>query len=65
VSAVSSAVPDPAEVLAVYLREAVSESRLAYEFNATSYTFSAMTACIAAEQALEVLRAALGEDELL
>jgi hypothetical protein len=55
----SAAVPDPASVLAAYLREAVAESRLAYEFNPTSYTFSAMSACIAAEQALECLRAAL------
>ena len=52
----STAVPDPANVLAAYLREAVAESRLAYEFNPTSYTFSAMSACIAAEQALECLR---------
>jgi len=32
----STAVPDPASVLAAYLREAVEESRLAYEFNPTS-----------------------------
>jgi hypothetical protein len=55
----STAVPDPASVLAAYLREAVAESVLAYEFNATSYTFSAMNACIAAERALDVLRGAL------
>jgi hypothetical protein len=59
----STAVPDPASVLAAYLREAVEESRLAYEFNATSYTFSAMSTCIAAERALDVLRGAL-EDSL-
>jgi hypothetical protein len=56
---VSTAVPDPANVLAAYLREATKQSRLAYGFNAPSYTFSAMNACIAAEQALECLRAAL------
>jgi hypothetical protein len=53
---VSTAVPDPASVLVAYLREATEESRLAYEFSANSYTFSAMSACIAAEQALECLR---------
>ena len=35
------------------IREAVVESKLAYEFNANSYSFSAMDACIAAERALE------------
>jgi hypothetical protein len=44
------------------LREATAESRLAYEFNACSYTFAAMNACIAAERALEVLREALGDE---
>jgi hypothetical protein len=39
-------------MLEAILGEATAESRLAYEFNATSYTFSAMTACIAAERAL-------------
>ena len=41
------------------LREAITESKLAYEFNACSYAFAAMNACIAAERALEVLREAL------
>jgi hypothetical protein len=43
------------------IREAVVESKLAYEFNANSYSFSAMDACIAAERALENLREALTE----
>ena len=45
--------------LDVALREAVTESRLAYEFSAGSYSFAAMNACIVAERALEVLRDAL------
>jgi hypothetical protein len=45
--------------LDVALREAVAESRLAYELSANSYTFAAMNACVAAERALEVLRDAL------
>jgi hypothetical protein len=55
----STAVPDPASVLAAYLREATGQSRFAYEFSANSYSFSAMNACIAAEQALKCLREAL------
>jgi hypothetical protein len=51
--------PGTNELLFLALREAVTESRLAYEFNATSYTISAMSACIAAERALGVLREAL------
>jgi len=57
----SSAVPDPAEVLAAYLREANAQSRLGYSFVPNSYTYSAMQACLAAEQALEALREALAE----
>jgi hypothetical protein len=45
------------------LREAVAESKLAYEFNANSYTFAAMTACMGAERALDVLREALEDSE--
>jgi hypothetical protein len=41
------------------LREALAESKLAYEFAANSYSFSAMDACMRAERALEVLRDAL------
>ena len=41
------------------LREAVAESKLAYEFAANSYSFSAMNACMGAERALDVLREAL------
>ena len=38
------------------LRDAVAESKLAYEFAANSYSFSAMDACMRAERALDVLR---------
>jgi hypothetical protein len=55
----SSAVPDPAAVLATYLREAITEAKLAYDFLPVSYTYSALQACLAAEQALAVLRDAL------
>jgi len=55
----SSALPDPAAVLAAYLREAVAEARIAYEFVPISHTYSALQACLAAEQALAVLRDAL------
>jgi hypothetical protein len=47
--------------LEVALRGAVDDSKLAYEFAANSYSFSAMNACMAAERALEVLRDALEE----
>ena len=43
------------------VREAVAESKLAYGLGASTYTFSAMNACIAAERALEVLRDALAD----
>jgi hypothetical protein len=45
------------------LREAVAESKLAYEFAANSYSFSAMNACMGAERALDVLREALEDSE--
>jgi hypothetical protein len=41
------------------LREAVAESKLAYEFNANSYSYSCLSACLAAERALDVLRETL------
>jgi hypothetical protein len=46
------------------LREAVAESKLAYELNANSYSYSCLSACLAAERALEVLRAAIEESYL-
>jgi hypothetical protein len=40
-------------------REAVAESKLAYDFIANSYSYSAMNACMGAERALDVLQDAL------
>jgi len=41
------------------LGEAVAETKLAYEFNPNSYSYSAMNACMRGERALEILRDAL------
>jgi len=43
------------------VREAVAESKLAYELGASTYTFSTMNACIAAERAVEMLRDAFAD----
>ena len=43
------------------VREAVAESKLAYGLGASTYTFSTMSACIAAERALDGLRDALAD----
>jgi hypothetical protein len=55
----SGALPDPAMVLALYVREAIAEAKLAYDFVPSSYTYSALQACLAAEHALAALREAL------
>ncbi len=44
------------------IREAVRQSRLAYEFSPNSYTHGSLSACLAAENALGVTRAHLSED---
>jgi hypothetical protein len=44
------------------IREAVRQSRLAYEFSPNSYTYGSLSACLAAENALDVIRAYLSED---
>ena len=49
--------------LAAELREAIDQAKLGYEFAPNSYSYGALSACLAAEQALSVLRAAL-ESEL-
>jgi len=41
------------------LRDAVAESKLAYGLSTNSYSYSCLSACLAAERALEVLRDAL------
>jgi hypothetical protein len=56
---VSAALPDPAKVLDAYLREAVAEIKVAYDLVPNSYTYRAMQACMAAEQAFAALREAL------
>jgi hypothetical protein len=55
----TAAFPDPAKVLDVYLREAIAEIKVAYAFVPNSYTYSALQACLAAEQAFAVLRETL------
>jgi hypothetical protein len=60
----STALPDPAKVLAAYLREAIAEIRIAYSFVPNSYTYGALRACLAAEQALAVLRETLEAEDL-
>jgi len=44
------------------IREAVRQSRLAYEFFPDSYTYRSLNACLAAQNALDVIRAHLSED---
>ena len=44
------------------IREAVRQSRLAYEFSPSSYTHGSLSACLAAQNALDVIRAHLSED---
>jgi hypothetical protein len=43
------------------VREAVRQCRLAYEFSPGSYTHSSLGACLAAQNALDVIRAHLSE----
>jgi hypothetical protein len=45
--------------LSAALRDAVAESKLAYELNANTYSYSCLSACLSAERALEMLRDAL------
>jgi hypothetical protein len=47
---------------ALTVRNAVSESKLAYELSPNAYSYSCMIACLAAERALEALRATLEEE---
>jgi hypothetical protein len=44
------------------IREAVRQSRLAYDFSPNSYTYGSLSAWLAAENALGVIRAQLSED---
>jgi hypothetical protein len=44
-------------------RKAVTAAKTAYEFVPNSFTYGCLSACLAAEQALGVLREALETDE--
>jgi hypothetical protein len=44
------------------IREALRQSQLAYKFSPNSYTYGSLSACLAAENALDVIRAYLSED---
>ena len=46
------------------LRKAIEQAKLAYQFNPGSYTYGAMSACMAAEKALDVLREALEAESI-
>ena len=43
------------------IREAIRQSRLAYAYSPNSYTSGSLNACLAAENALEVIREYLSE----
>jgi len=43
------------------IREDVLRSRLAYEFSPGSYTYGALSACLAAQDALGAIRSQLSE----
>jgi hypothetical protein len=58
--------PDPARLPkpeARILQGAVGHAKLGYDFSPNSYSYGALSACLAAEQTLDVLREAL-ESEL-
>ena len=46
------------------IREAVRQSRLAYEYSPNSYTHGSLSACLAAENALEVIQVHLSEGNI-
>ena len=46
------------------IREAVRQSQLAYKFSPNSYTHGSLNACLAVENALEVIRAHLSEGNI-
>jgi hypothetical protein len=45
------------------IREAIRQSRLAYEYCPNSYTHGSLSACLATENALEVIWAHLSDDK--
>jgi hypothetical protein len=44
------------------ISDAVRQSQLAYEYCPSSYTYGSLSACLAAENALDVIRTHLDED---
>jgi hypothetical protein len=48
--------------LHIHIGRALDEAHQAYAFAPNSYSYRALSACLAAEQALDVLRAALDSD---
>ena len=53
--------PRSFDVAAAALNRAVAEAHLAYQFGPSSYTYDCLHACLAAEQAVAVLRDVLEE----
>jgi hypothetical protein len=45
------------------LRKAIEQAKLGYEFSPNSFSYSCLSSCLAAEQALAVLSDALSEEE--
>jgi hypothetical protein len=45
-------------------RGAVGQAKLGYDFSPNSYSYCAMSSCLAAEAALDVLREALEADQM-
>jgi hypothetical protein len=52
---VTAELQEAAKVLAAYLQEAIDQAKLGYEFSPNSYSYSALSSCLAAEAALGVL----------
>jgi hypothetical protein len=46
------------------LGDAVDQAKLGYDFSPNSYSYGAMSSCLAAEAALDVLREALEADQM-
>ena len=58
---------DPAlrafRALRIHVSKALDHAKIGYEFSPNSYSYGALSACLAAEQALNVLREALVEKD--
>jgi hypothetical protein len=49
--------------LRVHISKALDQAKLAYEFSPSSYAFSCLNACVAAEMAFELLSDSLSASE--